>query len=1460
MTHIKRFISLFIIIMICPTVFGAVGMTPSEGTPSCGAIQDGQDLCGTGPATFESNAIGVCPEGTFTDIGRWGCYTCPEGFDRGIAAVDSDRACTRTRTDEQLERFNSAKNVGSACPKGSFLDPAREGECWSCPSGYVRSIAHIDWADACVVLAEEVFKKATEHSSGTGILGTDCPPQIIDLDNFPNLTPKQFWDAIDGKCHSCPTGYARTGYSIHDSQSRACSKLILAEHSRATRQGQAKCGDSEITDFLINPEQGGNCYACPADYDRTAFHIDGPEACETTPEIEFSSASKTADLTCPANQIFDFISTNHPDVQKKLLADDVPRDAYTSDDLGTCWSCPPGGTRSWSSVTASDACVLAELGWNMPTYNHVGLFGLKSATSVVLDIINEKDDIVKLAEGFTASLTDPSDDELTKDAFTQEVWQEISQNPEQSSLLAIAALARLQTYANTSDLKQYEREFLDDFQQQVTDYRSAMALEALNILKVWQDGAFLRYIDPRFNVLPEVVLQKLFWLSIGVVSPPVSPPDFSALIYEYEDTPTVDPVVLGMTAAERSIDHGIMITLFPNDLVGDLASNVKDKLTDELLSRAEEEIMDQIEKQIQKKAFKSGAKVTAKMMLVGPSTLGPQIAVSLFIEYATQWTDFVAGSIDAEPKLKANLAQAQQTYSVSRKLATEEGGLDLRHHYKTIMNSSVLPSSLDKLKIEQAVAAHGDFTLGFSASSGGSVDTNTLPVDYDGTSSAVTAIPDKGYSFTHWTDSTGLEVSVSPTLTISNASASETYTAHFSINNDSISINGDCGSSHETPVTVAPSANLCGAGTAGSVTGSGPWMWSCNGSNQGGNVSCSAVLLDTVAPEVKAPLSINLAATSQNGTSASDTAILTFLASATASDNVDGVVPVTHDGPATFSFGLTVVTFNATDNAGNIGSAQAIITVIDGPPVVVPPSDMSLDASALLTNIALGTATATDALDGVLTATASKTGPFTSGRHSIVWSATDSKGNIGEATQTLRIRPLANFTYDRIADNKAGTPIEVNVFLNGAAADYPVTIPFTVGGTASNPAEHDLFAGNIVINSGNTGSITFNLADNGTDTNGNTIILSMGTPSNAAMGIWNTHIITLSELNEAPQVTLTLYQNGLATNSIATTENGNIVATVNVGNPNTSGNYSYDWAKSHALLTDLDATDNTFSFDPSLLNPGVYQLAVSVTDTANAALSSSAVISVSIQASEPALSNTTDSDGDGQDDASEGYGDADKDGIPDYLDAIAELNVLNAKRGNSHAFLIETNSGLHLRLGSVAIGSDSSQVSSSEVESLSQSPADTATNIGGIFDYEVSNLPTTGQTIEVVIPQIAAVPSDSIYRQLMDGSWLGFIENGTDKISSTEGTEGYCPPPLNGVYTEGLTPGHWCVQLTIADGGPNDADGEANNRVINLGGVSSLEPVVEKKRKKKRSGAVSLWMLSLLSILALRFKRREHEA
>ncbi|MEK9726433.1 MAG: hypothetical protein VW405_23525, partial [Rhodospirillaceae bacterium] len=97
--------------------------------PVCGGSN--QPRCGGQPAVFESAALGNCPKGSFFDIGLWQCWSCPAGFNRSAAAVDSDRACSKPNNYMRGE-FTEAKFLGPVCPPDSFYDPMRDGECRMC--------------------------------------------------------------------------------------------------------------------------------------------------------------------------------------------------------------------------------------------------------------------------------------------------------------------------------------------------------------------------------------------------------------------------------------------------------------------------------------------------------------------------------------------------------------------------------------------------------------------------------------------------------------------------------------------------------------------------------------------------------------------------------------------------------------------------------------------------------------------------------------------------------------------------------------------------------------------------------------------------------------------------------------------------------------------------------------------------------------------------------------------------------------------------------------------------------------------------------------------------------------------------------------------------------------------------------------------------------------------------------
>jgi hypothetical protein len=57
---------------------------------------------------------------------------------------------------------------------------------------------------------------------------------------------------------------------------------------------------------------------------------------------------------------------------------------------------------------------------------------------------------------------------------------------------------------------------------------------------------------------------------------------------------------------------------------------------------------------------------------------------------------------------------------------------------------------------------------------------------------------------------------------------------------------------------------------------------------------------------------------------------------------------------------------------------------------------------------------------------------------------------------------------------------------------------------------------------------------------------------------------------------------------------------------------------------------------------------------------------------------------------------------------------------------------------------------------------------------------------------------------------------------------GVCPPPGSAEYRPGLNHGDWCVQVTIEDGGPNDADGAKNGVIASLAGVDGVTLVISR--------------------------------
>ena len=100
----------------------------------------------------------------------------------------------------------------------------------------------------------------------------------------------------------------------------------------------------------------------------------------------------------------------------------------------------------------------------------------------------------------------------------------------------------------------------------------------------------------------------------------------------------------------------------------------------------------------------------------------------------------------------------------------------------------------------------------------------------------------------------GFSSSSEAVLLVANTTAIDSHQANFSTDGSvqnvqepsGGAVNGSCGSADNTTFSVAPILNLCDSGTATTVLGTGPWNWSCSGSNGGSTATCSAQVLTVI--------------------------------------------------------------------------------------------------------------------------------------------------------------------------------------------------------------------------------------------------------------------------------------------------------------------------------------------------------------------------------------------------------------------------------------------------------------------------------------------------------------------------------------------------------------------------------------------------------------------------------------
>ncbi|ESE42198.1 Ig-like domain-containing protein [Shewanella decolorationis] len=525
-------------------------------------------------------------------------------------------------------------------------------------------------------------------------------------------------------------------------------------------------------------------------------------------------------------------------------------------------------------------------------------------------------------------------------------------------------------------------------------------------------------------------------------------------------------------------------------------------------------------------------------------------------------------------------------------------------------------------------------------------------------------------------------------------------------------------------------------------------------------------------------------------------------------DGLSFTAPEAYVGPVALRY---------TISDGNKGRATAKVNVlIEGAdsanqPVITLPDDVEVNATGLFTRVKLGFAKAVDRNGHPLPVSlVNKSLFFAPGNYLAYWQAVDSEGNKAIKAQKVKVNPLISLSKDQVVAE--GNQVTVSVHLNGEAPSYPLSIPYTVSGTADS-SDHDLVDGVVEIAAGQMAEIHFTTLNDGVGEGNEEVLISLDPSLN--LGSKQQSQVVITEANIAPQVSLAVTQAGQQ-QVIVAQNGGDVHIRASASDANEQDTLTLTWA-SGGLSLQADATGMTFS--PAAVTPGIYPVSLTVTDDGSPVLSSTETVYIVVRPSLAALTSA-DTDGDLIPDVQEGYSDSDSDGIPDYLDANNDCNVMPEGELQPVYFLAEGQAGVCLRLGNIALSRGQGGVQL-QPEAVAEDAL--AANVGGIFDFIATGLPQQGQSYSLVLPQRSPVPANAIYRKFnAQAGWRDFVIDANNTVASTEGERGFCPPPGDSSWTPGLTEGHWCVQLTIEDGGPNDDDGVANRTIVDPSGVAVM--------------------------------------
>ncbi|MEO8577925.1 MAG: hypothetical protein ABI556_14550, partial [Gemmatimonadales bacterium] len=265
-----------------------------------------------------------------------------------------------------------------------------------------------------------------------------------------------------GECWQCPAGFNRTLDAV--TVGTACSKAIVGPFSFATFGG--KVVQSCTAPAFGDPISGGTCWTCPDTYRRTANAVNTDGACAKTYETSYAAATQKSGCSMYPTPVG--FGTPFRD----------PRNG------GECWACPVPLLRSSAAVNTSDTGALAacqaggntdRIVWQSPQYPEPG------AVRFMPGLLQMALADPKVVDAFLMKRA--NNDVYKKRAL----WAAMMADPASSAELKALMFASLLTAAKQPDVPSFARQSLLEFQAYARNRRIFVAQEAVRMYNAW-DG------------------------------------------------------------------------------------------------------------------------------------------------------------------------------------------------------------------------------------------------------------------------------------------------------------------------------------------------------------------------------------------------------------------------------------------------------------------------------------------------------------------------------------------------------------------------------------------------------------------------------------------------------------------------------------------------------------------------------------------------------------------------------------------------------------------------------------------------------------------------------------------------------------------------------------------------------------------------------------------------------------